>query len=89
MVAQGGDEGRQPAITSELAETALGFERARRSPTQNHRAILPASDAASDLAHPAEQIFDQVGGASAVLFALQREVALEKAPRRGLARRRK
>jgi hypothetical protein len=59
--AQRGDQDRDRAIAGELAEAALGLEHTGGGPAQHHGAALPASDAASDLAHPAEQVLDQVG----------------------------
>jgi hypothetical protein len=60
--AQGSGQGRNRTIAGELAEAALGLDHTGRGPAQNHGAALPAFDPAPDLAHPAEQVLDQVGG---------------------------
>src|SRR5215469_9950868 len=54
-------QSRQCSISGNFAEVAFGFEHARGGPAQDHGSALPAFDASRDLAHPAEQVFDEVG----------------------------
>ena len=61
---QRGDQLGQRAITRNLAEVALGLEHAGGGPSQDHRAAPPTLHPARDLAHAAEQVFDQVGDES-------------------------
>src|SRR5437660_1621859 len=51
----------QCAIACDLAEAALGFEHAGGSPSEDHRATLPAFHPARDLTHSTEQVLDQIG----------------------------
>ena len=84
--AQRGDQDRHRAIAGELAEAALGLEHTGGGPAQHHGAALPASDPASDLAHPAEQVLDQVGrGQNALEVLGQLQARVSSSPSRSEA----
>src|SRR2546430_5987748 len=61
----------QCAIACDLAEAALGFEHAGGSPSEDHRATLPAFHPARDLTHSTEQVLDQIGRLEHPLKALR------------------
>jgi len=52
---------RQRTLAGDFAEVTFGFEHPGCGPAQNHGSALPAFDPPCDLAHPAEQVLDQVG----------------------------
>src|SRR5208282_1053669 len=60
--AQGRDQQWHTTMPDNLSEATLGLEYSGRGPAQHHRSALPAFYSTTDLAHTAEQIFDQVGG---------------------------
>ena len=67
-----GSEPRQRAVSGDFAEVTRGFEHAGSGPAQDHASALPAFDAPRDLAHPAEQILDQIGRGQHALKGVSR-----------------
>jgi len=61
MTAQRRIEFSERSLTGDRAEVAFGFKHPGGGPAQDRFAALPTQHAARGVAHPAEQILDQVG----------------------------